>query len=899
MRFQETVSDTFLFLAIIAIYVAWPAAGRANDEIFHEQEAAKKFITFDNQSFIMRGMKVFLTCGEIHYTRVPRELWRDRLVRAKMAGFNTIATYIFWNAHEPEEGQFDFSGNKDLSAFLDVCKEVGVNVFVRLGPYSCAEWDLGGFPAWLAVGKGVRLRTDDPEYLKYVDRWFEKLLPIVAAKQIHKGGPVFLVQLENEYKGGWGTDEDAYLAHLRKKALECGIEVPMFYSGLHHSHDPAGEKPPSRAGNSPWFSTEFWPGWYDRFGELSDEDINRYQRGTWKAIAFGVGGYSYYMLHGGTNWGYTSNNEIFTSYDFAAPIGESGALRKSYFRFKKSAIFAATFGHILSRGTTDEEGFKINSGKLVHYLCRTPRGTIVFLDNPGGESISTRIEIEGHDPIPMVKPLTLLPGDILPLIVDMALLGGVTISHCAANVLTLRRMGERLFIFVYGRENEPGEIKFKLEGELRLLSGVEGYIIDATGRELIVSFSFPGTWEKKDFAFSCGTTQVQVVALNEKLAERAWFDPWGRAPAVVIGPYYVSDFSQDTTSVKISTEFKGDEKACYIYTRTPMLPDRERSRGLIAFETDKANLCVTGRAPSLPAPPKPPEIREWRYALAAPEAEPDFDDSAWPSSDDPKDMGAMPGAHRTFYGWYRCPFESAAEGEAKLEFSFAGDTIFVFANGKLVRKVDGRGPQTVSTPVQKGKNLIAVLARHSGRDKLYDFSGVAALKVAALKVAAGVHGPVKLTTASGSQELKGWRYRAGLIGEEKGWFSEEAQSAAKWEALSDGNRPTIPTFFAGRFWYKPNPDFSDVLRLKTKGLSHGTIWLNGRNIGQYVPDGEYYLPEPWLKDENLIVLADEGGKSPSRVTLVREDPAAAHVASIVLVPAETGKTESEAPKAKD
>jgi len=254
----------------------------------------------------------------------------------------------------------------------------------------------------------------------------------------------------------------------------------------------------------------------------------------------------------------------------------------------------------------------------------------------------------------------------------------------------------------------------------------------------------------------------------------------------------------------------------------------------------------------------------------------------------------MPGAHRTFYGWYRCAFDSPTAGDAKIEFPFAGDTIYVFVNGKLAARADGKGPQSVSVPLKSGKNVLAVLARHSGRDKLYDFSGVAGLKVAT-----GIHGLVKLTIGSESKALEGWRYRAGLIGEEKEWYALDKQSTVEWKPIADAKDLALPTFYAARFSYKPTPDFSEILRLKTKGMSHGTLWLNGRIIGQYVPDGEYYLPEPWLNDDNLIVLADEEGKSPESVALVREDPAAAHLATIVLVPAETGKTEGEAPKGKD
>jgi beta-galactosidase len=877
MNFIKKHPGRILFSFSLVLSFGWLPAARPATEIFDAQPAAKKFISFDERSFLIQGMKTFLISGSIHYTRVPRELWQDRLLRAKTAGFNAITTYVFWNAHEPENGQFDFSGNKDLSAFLKLCTELRTFVIVRLGPYSCAEIDLGGFPAWLAVEKGVRLRTDDPEYLKYVDAWFEKLLPIVAQHQVHKGGCVIMVQLENEYKGEGDTEEDPYLAHLQKKALEMGIEVPMFFSGLHHGHDPAGDTPWPRTGKSPWFTTEFWTGWYDRFGELSEEEIDRYDRATRKIMAFGGAGYNYYMLHGGTNWGYTSNDEISTSYDFAAPIGESGALRKSYFRFKRDAIFAASFAHILSRGTTDEKGLAVSSGDLDHYLCRTPRGNILFLDNSHAEPITTKIKIEKHLPIPMVKPMTLLPGEIVPVFVDYPMGGGVTIAHCAANLLTMRRLRDRSFIFLYGREKQYGEIVFQLKGSLRLISGIDSYIIDATGSTLIVSFEFPGEWEKKDFAFTCGLANIQVVALNENLAGRIWVDPLRGRPAIVVGPYYLPEIDQEDKSLRVAAQFRGDEEACYIYTGDPMAVEEERSSGLISFQRDQANLCLNGKLSAFSDPPEVPHLGEWRFAPAAPEASPGFDDSDWVSSENPTDMGAMPGAHRTFYGWYRCGFESPEEGSGKVEFPFAGDTIYVFVNGNLVGKADERGPQSVSVPVQKGKNLLAVLARHSGRDKLYSFKGVAGLKVAT-----GIHGPVKLSTDSSSQVLKGWRYRPGLVGEQEGWFRPQAESAVKWRPLSETKRPEIPTFFAGSFRYRRSPGFSDVLRLKTTGLSRGTLWLNGRIIGQYVPGGEYYLPEPWLQSKNLVVIADEQGKSPEHVSLVREPQATSRTLEVYL-----------------
>ena len=168
----------------------------ANDHIFPPAVAAKSFIDFDARGFLMGGKRVFLVSAGMEYARVPRALWQDRLLRLKRAGFNCIEIYTFWNFHEPGEGQFDFSGDHDLEAFLRLVQRMGLYAIVRVGPYYCAEWDNGGYPLWLRFKPGVRVREDNAEFEKYVDRFFDKLLPIVNRQQIHHGGAVVLVQVQ-------------------------------------------------------------------------------------------------------------------------------------------------------------------------------------------------------------------------------------------------------------------------------------------------------------------------------------------------------------------------------------------------------------------------------------------------------------------------------------------------------------------------------------------------------------------------------------------------------------------------------------------------------------------------------------------------------------------------------
>src|SRR5882757_8046820 len=175
----------------------------SNDHIFSAAARAKPFIDFDAKGFLVGGKRTFLVSAGMEYARVPHELWEDRLLRLKRAGFNCIEIYTFWNFHEPREGQFDFTGNHDLDAFLKLIKQLNMYAIPRVGPYYCAEWDFGGYPIWLHFKNNMVVRGPNAEFEKYVDRFFDKLIPIVSNNQVNHGGSVVLVQLENEHSAAW------------------------------------------------------------------------------------------------------------------------------------------------------------------------------------------------------------------------------------------------------------------------------------------------------------------------------------------------------------------------------------------------------------------------------------------------------------------------------------------------------------------------------------------------------------------------------------------------------------------------------------------------------------------------------------------------------------------------
>ena len=338
------------------------ATAAANDAMYLPAPAAQKTIQIDGHGFIINGQRTYVASGSIHYARVPHELWRDRLLRLKRAGFNTVETYAFWNFHEPRENEWDFSGDKDFGAFLSTAQELGLYAIVRVGPYVCAEWDSGGWPIWLKFKPPFKVRTADPAFLAWNDHWYDKILPIVAAHQVHKGGNVIMVQLENEHPQGWGTvNGSPYFDHLREKALALGIEVPFFFSGLNHGHGPTPGKLEGR--KTPWFSTEFWPGWFDLYGKLGSKRFHEVERDNWKILAKGGHGHNFYMLHGGTNFETWNDNSGAASYDYGAAIGQCGDLRPIYYRMKRANLFAECLRRL--RDVDAKIEFDANSAKSV------------------------------------------------------------------------------------------------------------------------------------------------------------------------------------------------------------------------------------------------------------------------------------------------------------------------------------------------------------------------------------------------------------------------------------------------------------------------------------------------------------------------------------------------------
>jgi len=311
------------------------------------------------KNFEYNGKPIQIISGAVHYFRIVPEYWKDRLLKLKACGLNTVETYVPWNIHEPKPGQFNFQGMADIVRFIETAGELGLHVIVRPGPYICAEWEFGGFPAWLLADSDIRLRCYDPSYLEKVDRYFDALLSRLIPLQCTHGGPIIAMQVENEY-GSYGNDK-RYLEYLKEGMIKRGIDVLLFtsdgpmdemlnggtlpdvYKTVNFGSRPEEgfEKLLEFQPDKPLMCMEFWNGWFDHWEEPHHtRDGKDAAQVLDKMLEMGAS-VNFYMFHGGTNFGFMNGANYYgglqptvTSYDYDAPISEAGELTEKYYLYR-------------------------------------------------------------------------------------------------------------------------------------------------------------------------------------------------------------------------------------------------------------------------------------------------------------------------------------------------------------------------------------------------------------------------------------------------------------------------------------------------------------------------------------------------------------------------------------
>lgn len=323
--------------------------------------AARKGGTFtvSDKTFLLNGKPFVVKAAELHYPRIPRPYWEHRIKMCKALGMNTVCLYVFWNIHEQQEGKFDFTGNNDVAEFCRLAQRNGLYVIVRPGPYVCAEWEMGGLPWWLLKKKDIRLREPDPYFMERVKLFERKVGEQLASLTIQNGGPIIMVQVENEY-GSYGENK-AYVSAIRDIVRQSGFDkVTLFQCDWASNFEKNGledlvwtmnfgtgadiDQQFRRLGelrpNAPQMCSEFWSGWFDKWGARHEtRPAKAMVEGIDEMLSKGIS-FSLYMTHGGTSFGHWAgaNSPGFapdvTSYDYDAPINEYGQATPKYWELR-------------------------------------------------------------------------------------------------------------------------------------------------------------------------------------------------------------------------------------------------------------------------------------------------------------------------------------------------------------------------------------------------------------------------------------------------------------------------------------------------------------------------------------------------------------------------------------
>lgn len=326
-------------------------------------------LTYKGNKFFLDGEEYTIISGAMHYFRIPREYWYDRLLKLKQCGFNTVETYTCWNLHEPQEGIFNFDGMLDIEAYIDTAKELGLNVILRPGPYICAEWEMGGLPAWLLNYPNMNIRCNDALFISKVERYYNELLRRVVPRLSTNGGNIIMMQIENEY-GSYGDDHE-YMQKIADIYKKKGVDCLLFtsdsasYSALQGGTLPKypcvanfGSRPVENfrilndfKPDQPLMCGEYWVGWFDHwYGEHHVRDPKEVAKLFKDMIDCGAS-LNFYMFCGGTNFGFMNGANYYdifeptiTSYDYNALLTESGDLTPAYYEVRK--IIEDRFGSL-------------------------------------------------------------------------------------------------------------------------------------------------------------------------------------------------------------------------------------------------------------------------------------------------------------------------------------------------------------------------------------------------------------------------------------------------------------------------------------------------------------------------------------------------------------------------
>ncbi|MDD5546342.1 MAG: beta-galactosidase [Candidatus Omnitrophica bacterium] len=766
--------------------------------IKQEVSVEEKVISFDKKSMIINGKRVMLYGGEFHYFRVPHELWEDRLRKMKAAGLNLVATYIPWNFHEMKEGEFIWEGDRDLDKFVTLTEKYGFYLAIKPGPYICAEWDFGGFPDWL-LGKDVKLREDDPEYLRLIGRYYKEIAGILRPHLVTKGGNIILFQIENEYDhliaftGIKRYKDGALRYHLKllKMAREAGIDVPAFTvegSFLRKSEiidartyypnipwiwlwefddfDKAIEASVAQQPKKPLMIMELETGWFAQFGKplyQIEPEVTRAILRT--VIAEGASVMSHFLFVGGTTFPYWNCKGDYggigtcTTYDFGhSPLREWGEVSPTkYHMARNTAQFLDSFEDVLFGSEKIEGAAKfIDSGNTVALVDRRKgaakpdfSGTFenVKVTERAGKKggflmvrnltdDTLRTQIEYLSPAGKKNKKLPSSGD-LKLAPRSSFLFPIDVPIGDKGVVIKHSTCELLL------KKEIGENAFVFLTGRPELRG-ETYIKCGPVKPAVIEGDFDVKRVKDGYIIGNENSGLRIIKiegiflvfLDDKTAAKIWD---GEETVAISDYYYIEDLIADGRSIEINAQVKnGCNQLTRIFTAV-----RPRSvtinKEKAPFKYDKKTGSVIFKYDcAVEELPRITWLDSPRFISDLDEKEPGFDDSSWKTITMPKAL-EQAGLLKHGFIWYRQEFGLKGRPSECLVKIITNDMdrFYVYVNGEFIWRGIGSPCLDITGAARKGKNLLAVRYENAYHTKAHPHEGP-------IKKLSGIMQPVRI-----------------------------------------------------------------------------------------------------------------------------------------------------------
>lgn len=854
-------------------------------------------IGFDKYSFLIDGKRVYLWSGEVHPYRLPSPgLWPDIFQKMKAAGFNTASIYFSWGYHSPREGQYDFSGVRDLDRLLDDARDAGIYVIARPGPYINAEVDSGGFPLWLTE-KPVKNRSPDPAYLKLADQWMTQIDRILARHQLTDGrGTVIAYQVENEYYNGSPAGR-AYMQHLEDKARADGITVPLvgnhnatfvsgkgavdvsgwdyYPQGFDCSHPaqwkPAPDMAEHRFAGEPLFTAEFQGGAFDPWGGpgyakcaqlINDRFANVFYK---QNIAAGATAQNFYMLFGGTSWGWQAIPQNYTSYDYGAAITESRQFDPKYYEDKRIGYFLHAATPITK--TDAMAPGRLDDPRLVDRARINPdTGTQFHLVQHGDSTASTVEQAhlalslkEGSFEVPQQPGTAItIDGREGKLLMADAMLGATRMVYSTSELMTDATIGNRDIAVLYGRRGTDGEtlLGFAARPKVTVLSG---QVTQHWGKDgLRLDYRHDGLAR---VLVEGGARPLLLLLGDDQATERVWRQDTPRGPVLLLGSHLLRSARYDGTTLALTGD--GDRDAHAELFAAGVTAVRWNGKPLAVARTASDGLALTL---PVPQPVVLPTLDHWTRRAGAPEIARDFDDAKWrvanlTTTSSVTRPGTLPVLFADDYGfhtgntWYRGHFtvdaRHAAPTGLKLKVMSGGNggAFSVWLNGHFLGSVTRNDVGAFGFPAGMtvpGDNVVSVLTVDMGHEEDYDSTGenrTARGIVSAKPYGADARAITwRLQGAITDEDPQRGPYNfGGLYGERQGWPIHPGP-AADWQPATLPSDDATP----GVTWYRASvpldlpkgQDTSLGLQIKDAPGRHyrATIFVNGWQMGNYIAD---------------------------------------------------------------